>query len=92
MLTERVRRRCARLAIVTASWGVRFQKSAWTLDLQGSTAGHDRTVSLRLLYLIFSLVLGQLTLLSRASLSKELAKDIELLVLRHEVTAVQRCR
>jgi putative transposase len=36
-------------------------------------------VSLRLLYLIFSRLLGSLTLLGRASA----AKDIELLVLRH---------
>jgi putative transposase len=38
-------------------------------------------VSLRLLYLIFSRLLGWLALLCRASASK----DIELLVLRHEV-------
>ena len=40
-------------------------------------------VSLRLLYLIFSRLLSWLTLLPRASS----AKDIELLVLRHEVAA-----
>jgi hypothetical protein len=39
------------------------------------------TVSLRLLYLIFSQLLSWLTLLPHASSSK----DIELLVLRHEV-------
>jgi hypothetical protein len=44
------------------------------------------TVSLRLLYLIFSLLLGQLTPLSRASSPK----DIELLVLRHEVAVLRR--
>jgi len=38
-------------------------------------------VSLRLLYLIFSQLLSSLTLLGRASASR----DIELLVLRHEV-------
>jgi hypothetical protein len=38
-------------------------------------------VPLRLLYLIFSQLLGWLMLLSRASSSK----DVELLVLRHEV-------
>ncbi len=38
-------------------------------------------VPLRLLYLIFSRLLGSLTLLSRATASK----DVELLVLRHEV-------
>ena len=43
-------------------------------------------VSLRLLYLIFSRLLGSLTLLSRATASK----DIELLVLRHEVAVLRR--
>ena len=38
-------------------------------------------VPIRLLYLIFSRLLGSLTLLSRATASK----DIELLVMRHEV-------
>jgi putative transposase len=43
-------------------------------------------VSLRLLYLIFSRLLGWLTLLRRASASK----DIGLLVLRHEVAVLRR--
>jgi putative transposase len=43
-------------------------------------------VSLRLLYLIFSRLLGWLTLLGRASSSI----DIELLVLRHEVAVFCR--
>ena len=43
-------------------------------------------VSLRLLYLIFSRLLDSLTLLSRASSSK----NIELLVLRHEVAVLRR--
>jgi hypothetical protein len=43
-------------------------------------------VSLRLLYLIVSRLLGSLTLLSRATA----AKDIELLVLRREVAVLRR--
>jgi len=43
-------------------------------------------VSLRLLYLIFSRLLSCLTLLGRASSSK----DVELLVLRHEVAVLRR--
>jgi putative transposase len=48
--------------------------------------GMIAAVSLRLLYLIFSRLLGSLTLLGRASA----AKDIELLVLRHEVAVLRR--
>jgi hypothetical protein len=43
-------------------------------------------VSLRLLYLIFSQLLSWLTLLARASSPK----DMELLVLRHEVAVLRR--
>src|SRR3954451_17072425 len=43
-------------------------------------------VSLRLLYLILNWLLSLLTLLSRATASK----DIELLVLRHEVAVLRR--
>jgi putative transposase len=43
-------------------------------------------MALRLLYLIFSRLLDSLTLLSRASTSK----NIELLVLRHEVAVLRR--
>ena len=48
--------------------------------------GMIANVSLRLLYLIFSRLLGWLTLLGRTSSTK----DIELLVLRHEVAVLRR--
>ena len=47
--------------------------------------GMISAVSLRLLYLIFQQVLGLLVLLGRTS-----AKDVELLVLRHEVAVLRR--
>ena len=56
-----------------------FQKSASVRDLRRSAfraAGMIPGVTLRLLYLIFSRVLGWLMLLGRASSSK----DVELLV------------
>ena len=43
-------------------------------------------MSFRLLYLIFIRLLGFLTLVSRASSSK----DIEILILRHEVAVLRR--
>ena len=48
--------------------------------------GTIAAVSLRLLYLIVSRLLSWLTLLSRPTASK----DIELLVLRHEVAVLRR--
>jgi hypothetical protein len=50
------------------------------------SVGHHPRVSLRLLSLIFSQMLGLLLLAVRTSS----AKDIELLVLRHEVTVLRR--
>ncbi len=50
-------------------------------DGWSTTSGNDLEVSLRLLYLIFSGLLGRFALLARSSASK----DVELLVLRHEV-------
>ena len=43
-------------------------------------------MSFRLLYLIFIRLLGLLTLLSRTSSSK----DVEILILRHEVAVLRR--
>jgi putative transposase len=48
--------------------------------------GHDPAVSLRLLYLIFRQVLGLVPLMGRTSAGK----NIELLVLRHEVAVLRR--
>ena len=48
--------------------------------------GHDHGVSLRLLYLIFRQVLGLVLVLGRTSATK----DVELLVLRHEVAVLRR--
>jgi putative transposase len=48
--------------------------------------GHDPAVSLWLLYLIFRQVLGLVLLLGRTSSTK----DVELLVLRHEVAVLRR--
>jgi hypothetical protein len=65
-------------------WGSRSRPGLVTSgDLQ---PGMIAEVSLRLLYLIFSLLLSWLTLLGRSSSSK----DIELLILRHEVTVLRR--
>jgi hypothetical protein len=48
--------------------------------------GMIANMSLRLLYLIFQKVLGLILLLGRTSS----AKDVELLVLRHEVSVLRR--
>jgi putative transposase len=54
--------------------------------LIGTRPGTIMVVSLRLLYLIVSQLLSWLTLLDRTTSSKE----IELLVLRHEVAVLRR--
>ena len=48
--------------------------------------GHDPGVSLRLLYLVFRQVLRLVLLMGRTSSTK----DVELLVLRHEVAVLRR--
>src|SRR4051812_47890611 len=48
--------------------------------------GHDPGVSLRLLYLIFRQMIGLVLLMGRTSSTK----DVELLVLRHEVAVLRR--
>jgi putative transposase len=55
-------------------------------DQRRSAVGHDPGVSLRLPYLIFWQVLGLVLLMGRTSS----AKDVELLVLRHEVAVLRR--
>ena len=65
---------------------VGFQKSAWACDMRDRQPGMIAAVSLRFLYLIFSQLLSWLTLLPRESSSK----DVELLVLRHEVAILRR--
>ena len=68
---------------------VGFQKSASARDLRRSAfraAGMIPSVTLRLLHLIFSRVLGWVMLLGRASSSK----DLELPIVRHEVAVLRR--
>jgi putative transposase len=56
-------------------------------DQWSPVVGHDRAdVSLRLLYLIFQQVLGLVLLMGRTPSSK----DVDLLVLRHEVAVLRR--
>jgi hypothetical protein len=64
-------------------WGARSR--AWTADQRRSLVGHDPDASL-LLYLIFRQLLGLVLLLGRTSTTK----DVELLVLRHEVAVLRR--
>jgi len=65
---------------------VGFQKSDWACELQGSAVGHDRGHGSTPALLIFPRLLDSLTLLSRASASK----NIELLVLRHQIAGLRR--
>jgi hypothetical protein len=65
-------------------WGARSR--AWVADQRWSASRHDPDVTLRLLYLIFSHVFGLVLLMVRTSS----AKDVELLVLRHEVAVLRR--
>jgi hypothetical protein len=70
--------------------GVRGSRTRRTTLSSGDRSSppdrHDRRVSLRMLYLIFQQVLGLVLLLGRASSSK----DVEVLVLRHEVAVLRR--
>src|SRR4029078_1435376 len=75
----------SRTALATGGvWGARSR--AWVAGQRWSVVRHDPDVALRLLYLIFSQVLGLVLLMGRTSA----AKDVELLVLRHEVAVLRR--
>jgi putative transposase len=52
----------------------------------GSPAQHDRAMAVRLAYLMLCRVLSWLALLARS----DLAKDVEILVLRHEIAVLRR--
>ena len=70
-------------------WGSRTSRTRVTSgDRLAPMLGHDHAVSLRLSYLIFRQVLGLILLLGRSSS----AKDVELLVLRHEVAVLGRTK
>jgi hypothetical protein len=66
-------------------FGLRGSRTRHAL-LTSGLRRHDRRVSLRLLYLIFLQVLGLVVLMGRTTSSK----DVELLVLRHEVAVLRR--
>jgi hypothetical protein len=68
-------------------WGSRTWCPPLTSGDRWSPAvGHDRRVSLRLSYLIFQQVLRLVLLLGRTTSTK----DVELVVLRHEVAVLRR--
>ena len=67
-------------------WGSRSRLSSWPAAIAFSAMAMIVAMSLRLVYLIFDRLLDWLTLLGRTPSSK----DVELLVLRHEVAALRR--
>jgi putative transposase len=54
---------------------------------QRHVAGHDPLVALRLIYQMFSNLLSWIVLRTRS----DTAKDIEILVLRHQLAVLQQC-
>ena len=67
-------------------WGSRSRPELVTCSDRGASDGHDHGCAATLVYLIFDRLLDWLMLLSRTSSSR----DIELLVLRHEVAVLRR--
>ena len=75
------------ITAILALWGSRMRRMLLTCgDRWPHRPGMIVAVSLRLLYLIFQQVPGQVLLIGRTTYSK----DVEPLVLRHEVTVLRR--
>jgi hypothetical protein len=69
-------------------WGAKTPSPGltWADVARGDAIEHHHDVSLRLIYLVFCRIAGWLALLARTSA----AKDVELLVLRHENAVLRR--